>query len=91
MLDTTDIGRQFDGNADLRRHARALYWQGWRISSIAQHLALKRATVESWKQRDRWHEAPAIERIESSLETRLAVLIARQAKDGTGERAQSGH
>jgi uncharacterized protein YjcR len=67
---------------DPRRVARALYWQGWRVSSVARHLKLKRATVESWKQRDEWDKAPAIERIESSLETRLAVLIAKTDKDG---------
>lgn len=67
---------------DPRRVARALYWQGWRVSSIARHLDLKRATVESWKQRDEWDKAPAIERIEASLETRLAVLIAKTDKDG---------
>lgn len=69
--------------SDPRRIARALYWQGWRVSSIARHLDAKRATVESWKQRDEWDKATPIERIESSLETRLAVLIAKTKKDGT--------
>lgn len=68
---------------DPRRVARALYWQGWRVSSIARHLQLKRATVESWKQRDEWDKAPAIERIESNIETRLCVLIAKEKKDGS--------
>ena len=73
---------QESAEIDPRRVARALYWQGWRVSSIARHLNLKRATVESWKQRDEWDKAQAIERIESSLETRLAVLIAKTDKDG---------
>ena len=79
MLETAD---QISTAPDPRRIARALYWQGWRVSSIARHLEQKRATVESWKQRDEWDKATAIERIESSIETRLAVLIAKPEKDG---------
>lgn len=67
---------------DPRKTARALYWQGWRISSIARHLGEKRTTVESWKTRDEWDKATPIERIESSIETRMAVLIAKDKKDG---------
>ncbi|CAB3715655.1 hypothetical protein LMG24238_04493 [Paraburkholderia sediminicola] len=82
MLETADIAPVLESNADPRRIARALYWQGWRVTSIARHLEIKRATVEAWKQRDEWDKATPIERIESSLETRLAVLIAKQEKDG---------
>jgi uncharacterized protein YjcR len=82
MLETADISPALESNADPRRIARALFWQGWRVSSIARHLGEKRPTVEAWKQRDKWAEAPAIERIESSLETRLAVLIAKDQKTG---------
>jgi uncharacterized protein YjcR len=82
MLETSDIAPALESNADPRRIARALFWQGWRVSSIARHLGEKRPTVEAWKQRDKWAEAPAIERIESSLETRLAVLIAKDQKTG---------
>lgn len=67
---------------DTRRVARNLYWQGWRITSIAEYLGEKRATVESWKQRDKWAEAPAIERVETSLEARLVQLIAKDVKTG---------
>lgn len=67
---------------DPRRTARALYWQGWRISSIARHLGEKRSTVQAWKDRDEWDRATAIERIESSIEARMAVLIAKDKKDG---------
>lgn len=77
---TTDASEILE--TDPRRIARALYWQGWRVSSIARHLEQKRATVETWKQRDQWDKATPIERIESSLETRLAVLIAKTEKDG---------
>ncbi|MGI4815409.1 MAG: terminase ATPase subunit family protein [Janthinobacterium lividum] len=67
---------------DVRKVARALYWQGWRVSSIAEHLGIKRPTVESWRRRDEWHKASAIERIEASIETRLMVLVAKTEKDG---------
>ncbi|MDE1010741.1 MAG: terminase, partial [Paraburkholderia fungorum] len=82
MLETAEITPVLESNADPRRIARALYWQGWRVTSIARHLEIKRATVEAWKQRDEWDKATPIERIESSLETRLAVLIAKPEKDG---------
>ncbi|HZH44243.1 MAG TPA: terminase ATPase subunit family protein [Lysobacter sp.] len=68
---------------DERRIARSLYWQGWRVSDIAEHLGLPRTTVESWKQRDHWDDAPAIARVESSLEARLIQLVAKDPKSGS--------
>ncbi len=57
--------------ADVRREARSLYWRGWGITQIVDELnrlgeglpgwkALKRSTVESWKQREKWDQAPSI-------------------------------
>ena len=74
---------QGEPDADLRRQARSLYFQGWRVSSIAQHLALKRSTVQSWCDRDKWNDAPVIEKIESSLEARLVQLIVKDQKTGS--------
>ena len=76
---------------DPRRHARSLYWRGWGVSQIAEEFALHgvandngkaipRATIESWKQRDRWDDAPSIARIEDGLEIRLLTLIAKEKK-----------
>jgi len=48
-----------DDPAALRDAARSLYWQGWRISSIARHLKVQRSTIASWKQRDQWHLSTA--------------------------------
>ena len=79
MLDTTAPIRP---EANVRLTARALYWQGWRISSIARHLELKAPTVASWCRRDRWKDSTPIERIEAAAETRLMVLIAKNKKDG---------
>ncbi|PUA16810.1 terminase ATPase subunit family protein [Glaciimonas sp. PCH181] len=67
---------------DPRRIAKHLYWGGWRVTSIADHLQLKRSTIESWKQRDEWEKAPEMARVESSLSTRLIRLINKEAKTG---------
>jgi len=79
MLDTVTSTTP---DVDPRRAARTLYFQGWRVSSIARELGLKRATVEAWKQRDEWEKATAVDRVEASIEARLAILIAKDKKDG---------
>lgn len=68
---------------DQRRAARSLYWQGWRVSDVAEHFGIPRTTVESWKTRDRWDDYPAIERVESSLEARLMQLVCKAPKTGS--------
>lgn len=67
---------------DPRRIARDLYWQGWRISSIARHLNEKRSTVQSWHTRDEWDKFTPLQKVELSLEQRLISLIAKDAKSG---------
>lgn len=67
---------------DPRRHARSLYFQGWGVTQIAEYLELPRATVESWKQRDGWASARAIDRVEMQLDTRLCQLIMKEPKEG---------
>jgi uncharacterized protein YjcR len=83
MLDTADIAPQLENNADPRRIARALYWQGWRVSSIARHIGENRSTVEAWKQRDKWAEASPVDTIELTTEMRVNALIAKDRKDGS--------
>jgi uncharacterized protein YjcR len=68
---------------DLRRTARALYWQGWRVTDIAEHLGLPRTTVESWKARDKWDGYPAIARVECTIEARLQQLLLKEPKSGS--------
>ncbi|OAK55059.1 terminase [Variovorax paradoxus] len=65
-----------------RRAARHLYWQGWRISSIAEHLGIARTTVHGWKDAEQWDKAQPIERVEGALEARLVQLIGKEAKTG---------
>lgn len=67
---------------DPRRRARDLYWQGWRISRIAEHLDVPPATVHSWKRRDAWDAFDPVERAESSIEARLIALVAKEEKEG---------
>lgn len=67
---------------DPRRYARALYWQGWRVGKIAEHLGEKAATVHSWKRRDDWDKSDPIDRVEATLEARMQQLIAKDQKTG---------
>ena len=59
-----------------------MYWQGWRVARIAECLALKPATVHSWKRRDAWDDADPADRIAATLEARLQQLILKEAKEG---------
>lgn len=68
---------------DERRMARSLFWRGWGISQIAEELGLKRPTVESWKQRDKWDDAPSIRKLEDCLEVKYMAMIDR-AEHWTG-------
>ncbi|OHX19745.1 terminase ATPase subunit family protein [Chromobacterium sphagni] len=67
---------------DPRRVARALYWQGWRIARIAEHVGAKSSTVHSWKRRDGWDDSDPAERIGCAIETRLQQLILKERKEG---------
>ncbi|MCD9124021.1 terminase ATPase subunit family protein [Cupriavidus sp. UGS-1] len=83
MLETIAVDeRTVDVDIDPRKVARSLYWQGWRVSSIARHLGIKRETVESWKQRDGWDRATPLERVEGTIEARMIRLVCKDKKDG---------
>ena len=62
--------------------ARHLYWQGWRVSSIAEFLKLPRSTVQTWKDAGKWDEAQPLDRVEGALEARLVQLICKDDKTG---------
>jgi len=68
--------------APARRAARHLYWQGWRVSSIAEFLEVPRTTVHGWKDAEQWDKAQPIERVEGALEARLVQLIGKEHKTG---------
>lgn len=76
------IAEQITPDMDTRRHAKFLYWQGFRVARIAEILGEKDTTVHSWKKRDKWEDAQPIERVEGALEARLTKLILKDPKEG---------
>ncbi|MGE5563106.1 MAG: terminase large subunit domain-containing protein [Bacillota bacterium] len=76
------------GFIDPRRLARSLFWRGWGITQLCDELneryglKLKRSTVEAWKQRDKWDEAPSVRKLEDCIEVRLQALIHKEPKSG---------
>jgi uncharacterized protein YjcR len=67
---------------DAQRKARSLYWRGWGVTQIADELGLNRSTVEAWKQRKGWDDAPSLSKVEDALECRINTLIAKEQKTG---------
>ena len=67
---------------DPRRHAKHLYWQGFRVCEIAELLGEKEKTLHSWKARDEWDRATPLERIQAATEARLVQLILKDPKSG---------
>lgn len=67
---------------DGRRAAKFLYWSCWRPCDIAELLGESENTVASWKRRDGWDVASALERMESIVEARFIALILKNVKDG---------
>lgn len=65
-----------------RLTARSLYWQGWRLSRIAEELSTPVQTVHSWKVRDEWDKSDPVQRVGDTLEARLVQLIHKDAKEG---------
>lgn len=67
---------------DPERTARALYWMGWAVSDIAEHLGKPRTTVQSWKDRGEWDKASALTRMETALDARFTALVHKEPKTG---------
>ncbi|WP_372395172.1 terminase family protein (plasmid) [Azospirillum sp. HJ39] len=63
-----------------RIEARALYWQGHGVAEIARRLGMAYGTVDAWKRRDGWDDAPIVARIDAHVEMRLMQLIALPEK-----------
>lgn len=59
-----------------------MYWQGWRISRIAEEVGEKVSTVHSWKRRDKWDDYDPVQRVEASIEARLVQLVTKTDKEG---------
>lgn len=67
---------------DHRRHAKHLYWQGFRVCEIAELIGENEKTLHSWKARDEWDRATPLERIQAATEARLVQLILKDPKSG---------
>ena len=65
-----------------RTAARAMYWQGWRLSDIARHFGLARQVVHRWKAAERWDDAQPIDRVSGAIEARMVQLVAKPVKTG---------
>lgn len=68
---------------DHRRHAKHLYWQGYRVCEIAELIGEKEKTLHSWKTRDEWDRATPLERVQAATEARLVQLLLKDPKTGT--------
>lgn len=68
---------------DHRRHAKHLYWQGYRVCEIAELIGEKEKTLHSWKNRDEWDRATPLQRIQAATEARLVQLLLKDPKSGT--------
>ena len=71
-------------NTDLdpRRQAMFLYFQGLRISRIAEMLGEKAATVHSWKKRDKWGSIGPLEQMQLTTTARYCQLVMKEHKEG---------
>ncbi|MBF5003352.1 terminase large subunit domain-containing protein [Diaphorobacter caeni] len=71
-----------DGGAGKRRDARGLYWQGWKLSHISEHLGIPRGTLHGWLKAEKWNDATPTHRVECTLEARMVCLILKEQKTG---------
>jgi uncharacterized protein YjcR len=71
-----------DTAAGLRLAARGLFWSGWRLTHIAEHLGIPRTTLYGWHKADGWDDATPTQRVEGTLEARLIKLINKDSKTG---------
>ena len=78
----TTTTAELPAQRDNRRQAKFLYWMGWRVTEIAEHLGEKEKTVHTWKARDEWDRADNVERIGGALEQRMVQLILKDGKTG---------
>lgn len=70
-----------DTDFDPRKLAMLFYWQGYRVSRIAEMLNEKSATVHSWKRRDEWDKYSPLQQIEITTAARYNQLILKSRKD----------
>src|SRR5699024_7757768 len=60
--------------------ARHLFWQGYRVTDIAEYLEIPAQTIYTWRRRHGWEKARPVDRVEGALEARLVQLIVKERK-----------
>lgn len=68
--------------AQPRTAARFLFWQGWKVKQIGEHLGVPASTVYGWKDADKWDDDQPLDRVNGALEVRLFQLILKDEKTG---------
>ena len=68
--------------AFIMQRARQLYWQGYPPAEIARLMGINPNTVYSWKKRDEWDTTPPIQRVTTSIDSRLIQLTGKDKKTG---------
>ena len=71
--------------SDYREHfveARTLYWLGWRAVRICERLGISQQLFNNWKKRFEWDQSSPIQRVESSIESRMVQLVFKDEKEG---------
>ncbi len=83
---TPQQARALDMVAGVRLEARGLFWSGWRLTHIAEHLKIPRTTLYGWHKADGWDDTRPTQRVEGTIEARLIKLINKDKKNGQDER-----
>ncbi|HGE8358471.1 TPA: oxidoreductase, partial [Serratia marcescens] len=67
---------------DPRRQAMYLYWQGLRVTRIAEMIGENPVTVHSWKRRDKWDDYGPLDQMQITTAARYCQLILKPEKEG---------
>ncbi|EAW1261751.1 terminase family protein [Salmonella enterica] len=70
-----------DSDQDPRRLAMLYYWQGYRITRIAEFLGEKPSTIHSWKRRDGWDNYSPLQQVEYTTAARYNRLVTKDKKE----------
>ena len=72
-----------DINFHIRNQARQMYWRGYSVAQISRDLDTPYPTVDAWKRREKWDDAPIVLRVENAIDMRLCQLIDKPDKTET--------
>lgn len=69
-----------DEQRDPKRLARTLYWMGWSLLAIEEHLGIKYQTLYAWRARQKWDAEPILNQLNFSAANRIIQLHHKPAK-----------